>query len=641
MCGICGLVSLRGEPVDPAVVSAMAATLVHRGPDSAGAFAEGPCALGARRLAIIDLEGGSQPIGSEDGRIQVVQNGEIYNHAELRDGLERNGHTFRTHCDTEVLVHLYEERGPRFVEDLRGMFAIALWDRLERRLVLARDRFGIKPLYYRVAGDALSFASELKALVGQPGFSREVDLDALEAFLAFNSIPAPLSIFRDVRKLPAGHILIAHGGGVALRRYARPRPADTAKVRTEGEEELAEELRERLRDSVRAHLVSDVPVGVLLSGGIDSSALAALAAHESPYRISTFSIGFEEREFDELEQARLVAGRYGTDHHELVVRPDAVELLPRLAEVFDEPFADSSALPTYLVSELAAANVKVALSGEGGDELFGGYYTYVADTLAPRLGPLASAARPLVELLPSRSGKASFDYKAKRFARGAHLPPLERHHAWKEIFSPDARAALLDAGRRGALDPLDVYRARYAETEGADELARLQDVDEGIYLVDDLLVKTDRASMAHSLEARVPFCDAVVAELAHALPRRMKVRGFAKKRLLRKAVSSLLPNEIARGRKQGFSIPAAAWLRGELEPFARDVLSPAAVARQGYFRPEAVTALIDAHVSRREDLSRQLWGLLAFTLWHERYGVGGDGSRKPSAGAEHPAQARI
>jgi asparagine synthase (glutamine-hydrolysing) len=621
VCGICGIVSLAGEAVDPAAVAAMNQTLVHRGPDSAGSFVEGAAAIAARRLSIIDLEGGDQPIGNEDGRIQVVQNGEIYNHSELREQLERAGHTFGTRCDTEVLVHLYEDRGPAFVEELRGMFAIALWDRLERRLVLARDRFGIKPLYYRLEEGKLSFASELKALLKAPGFSREVDLDALEAFLAFNSIPAPLTIFREARKLPAGHLLIAHGADVSLRRYARPRPVAADRVRREGEDALAEELRERLKDSVRAHLVSDVPVGVMLSGGIDSSALAAVAARESPYRISTFSIGFEERSFNELEQARLVAEQYSTDHHELVVRPDAVELLPKLAEAFDEPFADSSALPTYLVSQLASEHVKVALSGEGGDELFGGYYTYVADTLAPHIGWLASAARPIVERLPSSSGKASFDYKAKRFARAAHLPVLERHHAWKEIFSAEARAALLD-GRRGELDPLDVYRARYAETEGAEELARLQDVDAGIYLVDDLLVKTDRASMAHSLEARVPFCDPVVAELALALPRSMRVRGLGKKRLLRKAVAPLLPSAISRGRKQGFSIPAAAWLRGDLEPFAREVLSPEAVSRQGFFQPQVVTALIDAHVSRRDDLSRQLWGLLAFTLWFERYGVG-------------------
>jgi asparagine synthase (glutamine-hydrolysing) len=358
-------------------------------------------------------------------------------------------------------------------------------------------------------------------------------------------------------------------------------------------------------------------VGVLLSGGIDSAALTALAAGESGYRVSTFSIGFEESSFDELRQARLVAQRYGTDHHELVLRPDAVDLLPRLVEAFDEPFGDSSALPTYLVSQLAADTVKVVLSGEGGDELFGGYYTYVADRLAPRVGKAAPFLRPLVDLLPSSSEKASFDYKAKRFMRGAHLPPVERHHAWKEIFSPDAQDDLL-AGDRIS-DPVDAYRARYAETEGAPELARLQDLDLGIYLVDDLLVKTDRASMAHSLEARVPFLDTEVADLALALETRQKVRGLSKKRLLRRAVEPLVPREIVRGRKQGFSIPVAAWLRGDLEPFARDVLSPETIERQGCLRPEAVTRVLDDHVSGKEDLSRQIWGLLSFTLWFDRY----------------------
>jgi asparagine synthase (glutamine-hydrolysing) len=621
MCGICGLISLDGSsPPDAEALAAMNECLVHRGPDSEGILIEGPVGLAMRRLSIIDLGGGDQPIANEDGRIHVIQNGEIYNFAELRRELERSGHRFSTRSDTEVLVHLYEERGPRFVEALRGMFALAVWDSVERRLVLARDRFGIKPLYYRTADGVLSFASELKALLRQPGLSRRVDLDALEAFLAFNSIPAPLTIFEEVRKLAAGHLLTwEQGQAPRLDRYARPRPLDADALRSGSEAELAAELRERLRDSVRAHLVSDVPVGVLLSGGVDSAALTALAAAESSERVSTFSIGFEEGSFDELSAARLVAERYDTDHHELIVRPDAIELLPRLVEAFDEPFADSSALPTYLVCELAAGTVKVALSGEGADELFGGYYTYVADLIAPRMRPLARLARPLVERLPSSSGKASLDYKAKRFVRAAQLPPLERHHGWKEIFSADARAELLAPGRRGSADPLDVYRDRYRETEGAEELARLQDVDLGIYLVDDLLVKTDRASMAHSLEARVPFLDPVVADLALALPTRSKVRGLAKKRLLRRAVAPLLPREIVRGRKQGFSVPVAAWLRGELEPFAREVLSAETIARQGYLDPAAVDRLIEDHVSRREDLSRQIWGLLSFTLWHERY----------------------
>src|SRR5256886_9928075 len=485
MCGICGIASNNGSAVTDRV-AAMSATLVHRGPDSFGEFVDGPVALAARRLSIIDLETGDQPIANEDGTLHVVQNGEIYNYRELRRDLERAGHSFRTHGDTEVLLHLYEEHGDAFAARLRGMFAVAIWDARRRRLVLARDRFGIKPLYYREAGDELSFASELRALP-----RGEIDLDALEAFLTFNSIPSPLTIFRDVRKLPAGHMLFWEDGRVRLERFARPAPVPLGDLREDEETELVEELRSRIRDSVRAHLVSDVPVGVLLSGGVDSSFLAALAAEASSEPLRTFSIGFEERSFDELDKARLVAERYSTQHHELVLRPDAALLLPTLAEAFDEPFADSSALPTYLVSQLAARDVKVALSGEGGDELFGGDYTYPAHLPAERVGGVAQPVRPLVERPPPSPRRASFDYRAKRFVRAAHLPPLERHHGWKEIFSPDARAEL--TGRRDGLDPLAVYRARFAETEGAELLARLQDVDLGLYLVDDLLVKTDRA----------------------------------------------------------------------------------------------------------------------------------------------------
>jgi asparagine synthase (glutamine-hydrolysing) len=615
MCGICGLAT-KGGPADPERLRAMSTTLVHRGPDSDGHLIDGPVGLAARRLSIIDLETGDQPIANEDGTVHVVQNGEIYNYRELRVGLEHAGHRFATRSDTEVLVHLYEEHGDGFAERLRGMFAVAVWDAKRRRLVLARDPFGIKPLYYQDKADGLAFASELRALP-----RGEIDLDALEAFLAFNSIPGPYSIFREVKKLPPGHLLVWEDGEARVSRFARPAPVPASEVRRENEDELAEELRARLRDSVRAHLIADVPVGVLLSCGVDSSALAALAAQESSEPVHTFSIGFEERSFDELDDARAVAQLYGTRHEELVLRPDAALLLPVLADAFDEPFADSSALPTYLVSELAARHVKVALSGEGGDELFGGYYTYAADLLALRVGRLAPLAGPLVERLPSSSRRASFDYKAKRFVRAAGLPPLERHHAWKEIFSPDARAELLgsDPLSGSRLDPVDLLRTRFAETEGAELLARLQDVDLGTYLVDDLLVKTDRASMAHSLEARVPYLDPLVAGLAQALPTRLKVSGLRKKRLLRKAAAPLLPRRIVYGRKRGFSIPAVAWLRGELEPFARDVLSTETLRRQAYFEPTSVARLLDRHVAGKEDLSRQLWGLLAFTLWYERH----------------------
>ncbi|MDQ3739745.1 MAG: asparagine synthase (glutamine-hydrolyzing) [Actinomycetota bacterium] len=617
MCGICGIVDVRGERVSEDALRGMNATLFHRGPDSEGVLVDGPVGLAMRRLSIIDLDGGSQPIGNETGSIQVVQNGEIYNYRELRAELERAGHRFATHSDTEVLVHLYEEHGLGFAERLRGMFAVAIWDSERRRVVVARDRFGIKPLYWRHAGGQVSFASELKALREQPGFSRELDPDALEAYLALNWVPAPLTIYREARKLPPGHLLVVEDGEPRVERYARPAPAPRSALRQESFEELAEELRGRLRDSVRAHLIADVPVGVLLSGGVDSSAIAALAADQVTGRLQTFSIGFDEAGFNELDRARLTAQRYDTDHHELVVRPDAVDLLPKVVGAYDEPFADSSALPTYLVNELAAKHVKVALAGEGGDELFAGYNTYAADRIAGRLGPLAARLRPLIDLLPSSSGAARLDDKAKRFAAAGALPPLERHCGWTQVLSPEVRRELLD-GRGGSLDPIDLYRARFAETAGAELLTRLQDVDLGINLADDQLVKTDRASMAHSLEARVPFLDPAVSDFAFSTPAVHKVRGLQKKRLLRAAVAPVIPAEILTAPKQGFSIPAAAWLRGELSGMVREQLSPARLREQGWFQPEPVARLIDEHLSARADRSRQLWSLLVFTLWNEQ-----------------------
>ncbi len=409
MCGICGIATTRGA-ADVETLRVMSDLLVHRGPDSAGEHVDDGIALAARRLSIIDLEHGDQPIANEDGSCVVVQNGEIYNYPELRRELLRAGHVLRTRCDTEALVHLYEEHGIGFAERLRGMFAVAIWDARRRRLVLARDRYGIKPLYYRHVGDELRFASELRALP-----RGEIDLDALEAFLAFNSIPAPYSIFRDVRKLPAGHVLVWENGAVTLERYARPGPATTDELRDGDEAELVEELRARLRDSVRAHLLADVPVGVLLSGGVDSAALAALAAQETPEPVHTFTIGFAERSFDERDDARLVAERYGTEHHELLVRPEPELLLEALAEAFDEPFADSSALPTYLVSQLAAEHVKVALSGEGGDELFGGYYTYLGRSHGRPPGA-ARAARAA-----ARRGAAGLDAEGEPRLQGEAL----------------------------------------------------------------------------------------------------------------------------------------------------------------------------------------------------------------------------
>ncbi len=623
MCGICGYVSLDGRGIDRDLLESMNDRLVHRGPDSAGVFVDERAGLAARRLAIIDLVTGDQPIANEDGSVVVVQNGEIYNYRELRAELAGRGHTFRTQGDTEVLVHLYEEHGLAFTERLRGMFAIAVWDKKAQRLVLARDRYGIKPLFYSVQGGSLAFASELKALLVAPWIEREIDVDALDAYLAFGFVPAPFTIYRGIRKLPPGTLLVwDHGSRDArLVRYTKPAAETQRPLEATDTPTLAEELRERLRDSVAAHLIADVPVGVLLSGGLDSSMIVALAAELSSGPLRTFTVGFEERHFDERGHARLVAERYGTDHHEIVMPPDAVSLLPRITEVFDEPFADDSALPTYLVSELASAHVKVALSGEGGDELFGGYNFYLAHALAPALGRAATLARPLVERLPSSSSKAStFDWRAKRFVRSASRPTLERHYAWKTLMPPEERERLLVPERNGTFGPLELLSARYAESEGLEDLARVMDLDIGVFLVDDMLVKTDRASMAHSLEVRVPILDPVVVDFALALPSRMKVRALSRKKkyLLRKAAEPLLPREILEGEKRGLSIPLAAWLRGELQPLVRDVLSPDSLRRHGYFDPDVVGRIVDDHIAGRSDESRKLWALVTFCRWFDR-----------------------
>jgi len=636
MCGICGALSLSPPavpPCAPETLAAMSAALRHRGPDSAGSFADGEIALAVRRLAIMDPAGADQPIASEDGQVQVVFNGEIYNHRELRADLRRRGHRFATGGDTEVLVHLYEERGASFVSELRGMFALALWDARERRLVLARDPFGIKPLLYALDDRRLAFASELRALLTLPDLSRELDLDALEAYLTVNVVLTPRTILRSVRRLPAGHLLVAEDERIRIERYARPLPVPAADVRRESARELAVETRDRLRDSVGAHLVSDVPVGILLSGGLDSGGITALAAeHAGGERMKTFTVGFAaQRSFDERRRARLVADRYGTEHHELVIGPEHAALLPQVVAALDEPRGDATALPYWLAAGLASEHVKVVLSGEGGDELFGGYQTYVADRYAPKLDRPLRAIAPLLERWPSSSRRLSLDFKLRRLAGGAGLAALERHHAWKEIFSADARAELLrpQAAPPGGADPLGAYAARYAESEGAEPLARLQDLDIGTFLADDLLTQTDRAGMAHGLEIRVPYLDPVVAELALALPANARVRGLTTKAVLRDALAPLLPRSVVRGAKRGFCSPAAAWLRGPLEELARDVLAPDALRRQGLFASGPVTRALDRHVARREDLSRQLWALLAFTLWHDAV-LGSSPATRPS-----------
>ncbi len=631
MCGIAGRLNFDpGQPVDPALVRAMCATLVHRGPDDEGVYVHGPVGIGMRRLSIIDLSGGRQPMANEDGTIHVVFNGEIYNYREWRPVLEARGHRFATHSDTETIVHLYEDYGADFVHHLRGMFAIALWDRSRRTLLLARDRLGIKPLYYALGRDHLLFGSELKALLAA-GLPREIDPQALHEYLSFNYVPGPRTIFKAARKLQPGHRLIATGTRVWTEPYWTPLAAPSATPEAPpGPRPIAyyaEQLLDLLREAVRYRLVSDVPLGVFLSGGVDSSTIVALMREVSSAQIQTFSIGFTEESYNELPHARLVARHFETDHHEFVVTADAADTVPKMIRFFDEPFADSSALPVYHLSRLARTRVKVALGGDGGDEVFAGYHTYTACKLAaayrrlPR--PVQAVVPRLIARLPVSHAKISLDYKAKRFVQGAQLPPERAHHAWKEIFSEDMKRDLYATQPEETLvDPFHVLEAALAECGPDAVLARLQHADLRVYLPDDILVKVDRMSMAHSLEVRVPLLDHKLVEFAWTVPPELRLRGLTKKYLLKRAMAGRLPWTVLHRRKAGFNVPIPGWLRGDLSPYLRDVLSEKRLREQGFFRPEYVQRLIQDHLDLRVDYSRQLWGLLVFALWYEAYGPG-------------------
>ncbi len=624
MCGIVGQFNLGdGQPVGEPALRRMCAAIVHRGPDHEGLFVDGPCGLGMTRLSINDLEGGHQPLGNEDGSVMVVCNGEIYNSPALRRELESRGHRFGSHSDVAVIPHLYEEHGEDFVRHLDGMFALALWDTRTRKLVLARDRLGIKPLYVATRAGGVAFASEITALMAA-GWCEDLDLASLHHYLSLGYIPAPGSIFAGVRKLePGTQVTFAAGRPPAERRYWQLRFAPESPARSDGE--YVEEVQAALRAAVKSHLLSDVPIGVFLSGGVDSSGLVGLMSEHATQRIQTFSVGFEEKSFDELDLARQVATRYGTDHHEIVVRPDALRVLPALVHHFGEPFADSSAVPVYYVSELAHRSVKVVLSGEGGDEVFAGYETYLAGKLAALYRRLpAVVARTLlpavVRRLPVSHAKVSLDYKAKRFVAGAGLPLADGHFWWKVVLSEAAQAELcVPAAHDPHLETAALYRAA-AERAGSDDwLARLQAIDAHIYLPDDILTKADRMSMAHSLEARVPYLDTALVELAARLPSDVKLRRFSKKWILKRALAKHVPDAILQAKKRGFNVPVATWLRGELHDMVGDVLSPAALRRVGLFEPNYVQRLIREHDAMQADHSRPLWTLLVFMNWYDMW----------------------
>lgn len=629
MCGIAGkLNNDKDKQVAAGAVRAMCQTIVHRGPDDEGIYVDGPVGLGMRRLSIIDLSGGHQPLSNEDGTVWVVFNGEIYNYRDLRPNLEARGHRFATSSDTEVIVHLYEEYGPDFVHHLRGMFGIALWDKTRDTLVLVRDRMGIKPLYYAALPDRLVFGSELKTLLAD-GVPRDIDRQALNEYLSYNYIPGPRTIFSAVKKLQPGHRLIARRGRVTIESYWRPEPsAQSASGRTEPVAYYVERLTELLKESVRYRLIADVPLGVFLSGGLDSSTVVAVMREVSSDPIKTFSIGFEDASFNELPYARMVAKHFETEHHEFVVRPDAVDLVPKLVHYFDEPFADSSAIPCYYLSELARQHVTVALGGDGGDEVFAGYETYAAYKMASLyrgLSPRLTGMIPsLVSRLPVSHKKVSFDYKAKRFVRNATLPPERAHYAWKEIFSDEMKQGLFaDAMGTGLEDPYGAFERQYADCQSAAMLSRLQYVDQRVYLPDDILVKVDRTSMAHSLEARVPLIDHKLVEFAATIPPDLQLRGLRKKYLLKRAMAHRLPGQILNRKKGGFNVPVAAWLRGDLHDYVRDVLSEKRLREQGFFNPGYVQQMIRDHDDLKMDYSRNLWGLMIFALWHEKFASDG------------------
>jgi asparagine synthase (glutamine-hydrolysing) len=593
----------------------MCAAMVHRGPDDEGTVQMDGVSLGIRRLAIIDLEGGHQPMHNEDSTVWVVQNGEIYNHLELRKLLIAAGHSFNTQSDTEVLVHGYEEWGGEMVERLNGMFAFAVLDRRNGAVLLARDRMGIKPLHYAIDGERLVFASELKALLRDPALRRGIDPAALDDYLAYEFVPSPNSIVRGINKLQPGHTLTWSMADSThrLRRYWSPQlNLDGAGGR--GLQEECENLQTVLRESVRKELISDVPLGVFLSGGIDSSAVAAMMAQLGG-EVKSFSVGFADRSFDESAHARMVARHLGTEHHELTLEPGMLlDLVPRLPDLLDEPLGDASIIPTYLLSEFARRHVKVALGGDGGDELFAGYPTLQAHRLASYYLKAPRALReglvePVVRRLPVSRGNLSFDFRAKRFVSGAAYPTAERHQRWMGSFDREERTALLAREvRHHDLDLTD-----------ADPLNQALLLDMRLYLENDILVKLDRASMMASLEGRVPLLNNDFVEYATHLPLNMKLRGLRSKFLLKRALRGILPDAILNRPKKGFGIPVAHWFRGPLKEQMLSVLSPERIAREGFFDPGAVKRLIGDHLDGRRDNRKQLWTLFAFELWHDGY----------------------
>jgi asparagine synthase (glutamine-hydrolysing) len=633
MCGIVGFLTSKATNVpEHEILKQMRDVLIHRGPDDEGEYfrpldAKGPFVfLGHRRLSIIDLGTGHQPLSNEDGTIWVIFNGEIYNFRELREKLKGRGHQFRTHSDTEVIVHAYEDYKEDCFRYLNGMFAIAIWDGKRNRLILARDRLGKKPLYYSLINETFLFASELKAIMAYPSFPRKVDPTSLMKYLFFEFIPCPRTIFKDARKIPAASYLIWDNKKIEVKQYWSP--FDPQK----GEENLSEaeaELRmmELLKESVKRRLISDVPLGVFLSGGIDSSAITALAQKEVPGRIKTFSIGFEDTSFDESKYASLASKYIGTEHHEQMMTPtDLLNIVPKLPDILDEPMADASILPTYLLSKFTRGHVTVALGGDGGDELFAGYPTYLAHKLADQYGRYLEFFHPTLKflgnLLPVSDDNISFDFKVKKFLSGISYPEGIRNSVWlgsfpfseiEKVLSPDIYTQL----RRDQLfEEISFHEGEYPYD---DRITRLQYLDLKLYLQESILVKVDRASMACSLEVRAPFLDHELVEFIMGLPSEWKLKGFTSKYILKKALANWLPGEVIKRPKKGFGVPIAKWVKGPLKELFEDLLSSSRIKRERSLNPKYVTTLLQDHLVNRKDNRKQLWTLLVWELWLDRY----------------------
>ncbi len=625
MCGIVGIVeSDLNRPVDRAALQRMVRTLVHRGPDEEGSVALAGVGLAMRRLSIVDLAGGQQPFTNETGDIQLVANGEIYNFPELRRELESLGHTFRSHSDIEVLVHGYEQWGTDVLPRVRGMFALALWDGRTRTLVAARDRAGEKPLYWTLTPQGLRLASEVKALLVCPDVSRELNPEALDQFLTYEYILAPRTILEGVHKVPPASCLTYRDGQVEVHRYW---DAASVPLAAWSDADAIEALRDRLRHAVISQMMAEVPLGAFLSGGIDSSAIVALMSAASRRPINSFSMGFDDGSYNELAFAREVATAFGTNHRERTVTPDLESLFDRLVVHLDEPFADVSMFPTYMVSSLAREYVTVALSGDGGDELFGGYDAYEAQALAARLGGFGEAVMPalaaVAATLPPTEKKKGLVNKVKRFTAGATTaPPDLGHYRWMVYLGPAAKSRLYAAGLRDRLRAQDVYapvREALGRFSQDDLLNRQLYADLSLYLADDILVKVDRMAMATSLETRAPFLDADVMELAFSMPAHMKIRNGERKWVLKQAMRGILPDAILARKKEGFSIPIKNWLRRELQPLMRSLLAPDRVRARGLFEPAEVTRLVDDHVAGRENHAHTLFPLMVLERWSEEH----------------------